>query len=380
MFDLIFISMENWDAIWRRNQFLCAELGTRFPEMKILFVALPTDVSNCVRTGRIGEMFRRSTYKVEGFENITCTHPLKLFPNSIALGRRLNEAMFRRHVRRAAGRMGMGRPLLWINPYWAGHMAGQMDERAVVYDITDDWELSTTTSADRELIRQQDRRLCAAADLVVVCSEALRESREAVAKRMLLLPNGVHAEHYSSINGTASHDLARPVFGYTGTLHPDRIDPLLIEALARSFPNGRVELIGPNHLPRQVVSRLAAMGNVNFAGPVGYDRIPQEMSRFDVCVVPHVETPFTQSLNPIKLWEYLASGKPVVSSNVAGFSSYGHLCHIASGADAFVAACKAALGENGSRCDARREEARRHSWAARVDRLLEALKTLGDEA
>lgn len=112
-------------------------------------------------------------------------------------------------------------------------------------------------------------------------------------------------------------------------------------------------------------------------GAVPYARIPEAMAQFDVCIVPHVETVFTESLNPIKLWEYLAAGKPIVSTNIAGFRDYACFCRIASGSKAFVAACRAALDESDDRSSERIAEARLHTWDARVDALLGECAELG---
>jgi glycosyltransferase involved in cell wall biosynthesis len=93
------------------------------------------------------------------------------------------------------------------------------------------------------------------------------------------------------------------------------------------------------------------------------------MRAIDVCVVPHRMTAFTESLNPIKLWEYLAVGKPIVSTDVAGFRDYSHLVRIARTANEFVAAMTEAQAEGLSRVEERRAVAREHSWRRRVDAI-----------
>lgn len=379
MNDLIFVSLENWDDIWRRNQFLCAALSRRFPDIRILFVGLPRNVSHAIRHGDLKSVAGKKTSTVPGYPNITVTHALKLFPDSLALGRRINEAMARRHVRRTAAALGMKKPLLWLNPHSAVHMAGRMGERAIVYDITDDWtEAPSFPAAERARIVASDRALCLRADLVIVCSQELYETRRGRSRRILLLPNGVDCEHYASIGDvTAPAPWPRPVLGYTGTLHPDRFDVDLLAGLAREFSRGSIVLVGPDHLTAADKSKLASFSNVHMTGPVPYAEIPTAMARFDVCIVPHVETRFTNSLNPLKLWEYLASGKPVVSTNVAGFRDYPGLCRIASGPHAFAQACREALGENGAGRAARRTEAANHSWQRRVDTLLDSLAAEG---
>jgi len=378
MQDLIFVSMENWDDVWRRNQFLCAGLARRFPERKILFVGLPRNVTNDIRHGRLPN-FNEADRTVPGLPNITLTRPLKLLPDTLGWGRRLNEALFRASARAAARRLGMQSPTLWLNPHSAVHMAGQMDESQVVYDITDDWTTLTQSPALTALTVAQDAALCRRAEAVIVCSERLYEMKRELAEPLYLIPNGVDADHYRSVlDGTGplttpANHWAGPVLGYTGTIHPDRVDVPLVESLAKRFPAGTIALVGPNLLTGEDQRRLEACGNVALTGPVPYVEVPEIMRAFDVCITPHRVTAFTESLNPIKLWEYLAAGKPIVSTPVAGFRDYPQFVRLASDADSFALAVEAALAEDPAAGEARRTEARRHSWNSRLDQVIEVM-------
>ncbi len=378
MQDLIFVSMENWDDVWRRNQFLCAGLARRFPDRKILFVGLPINVTNDIRRGRLPNL-NQTDSAVPGLPSITLTRPLKLLPDTLGWGRRLNEALLRRHVRAAARRLGMKSPVLWLNPHSAVHMAGQMDESQVIYDITDDWTTLTQSPALTKLTVAQDAALCRRADAVIVCSERLYDMKQGFTERLYLIPNGVDADHYKSVlNGAGplpapADGWARPVLGYTGTIHPDRVDVPLVESLAKRFPSGTIALVGPNMLAGEDRQRLAACGNVVLTGPVPYAEVPEIMRAFDVCITPHRVTPFTESLNPIKLWEYLAAGKPIVATPVAGFRDYPQLVHLASDANGFALAVESALTEDPAVGEARRSEARRHSWNSRLDQIVEVM-------
>jgi hypothetical protein len=129
MKDLLFVSMEDWDEVWRRNQFVCAELSRRYPEIQILFVALPRNLSHDLRRGRFKSSRKRAMWRVTGFPNITVFHPWKLLPNTLTLGRKINEHLMLRQVRKAAGRLGLRSPVLWLNPHDAEHLAGRLAGR-----------------------------------------------------------------------------------------------------------------------------------------------------------------------------------------------------------------------------------------------------------
>lgn len=378
---LIFVSLEDWDDVWRRNQFLCTGLARRCYGVPLLFVGLARDVSHSLRRGKIRALLQPALRQVPDTPNITVMQPLKLLPNSWAWGRRFNEWHQRAQVRREAARLGMARPLLWLNPHQAVHMVGKMGEQAVVYDITDDWISPTQSARQRALTVAQDAELCRRADAVVVCSPHLYAMKQGFTRALHLIPNGVDAAHYLAASASGSlppavRDWQKPVFGYTGTIHPDRVDVTLVEALARAFPSGTVALVGPNLLPPSETSRLEARGNIYFTGPVPYADVPQYMAAFDVCITPHRMTPFTESLNPIKLWEYLACGKPIVSTNVAGFRDYPQFVRLASDAAGFVDACRTALAEGNVNTEARQAEARANSWEARVESVLAVLNNL----
>jgi hypothetical protein len=284
--DLIFVSLENWDEIWRRNQFVCAELSRRHPDMQILFVGLPRDLSHAVRRGRLSRVLGPATYPAPGYPGITITRSPKLLPNSVSCGRWINNLMFRRHVRNVSRKLGLRRPVLWLNPHYSVHSVGRMNESAVIYDITDDWTcLSQSAGVARRTVAQ-DAELCRRADATIVCSPHLRDMKQGLARQLHLIPNGVDASHYAKVTDgsadvpTVARNWPKPVLGYTGTLHPDRIDLDLIKALAASH-QGSIVLVGPNFLSPVESERLLNLGNVFLPGPVPYARIPDYMAAFD---------------------------------------------------------------------------------------------------
>jgi glycosyltransferase involved in cell wall biosynthesis len=381
MNDIVFVSLETWDEIWRRNQFLCAEFSKRHPGRKILFIGPPVDVSNMVRSGNFRDLAKGRQRSLPDYPNITVTRPLKLAPTTLSFGKAINELMARRHLRRMMRIRGLRRPVLWLNPHSALHLVGRIDAAGVVYDITDDWtRFRDQSERARTLVIEQDAMLCRKADAVIVCSDDLRRSKEGVASNLHLIPNGVDAVHYRGVLDAggplpaAAESWAKPVLGYTGTIHSERVDLNLIEALARHFSGGTVALVGPVMLAQAERERLRGCRNVAFIGAVSYREIPDYMRAFDVCITPHRVTPFTESLNPIKLWEYLAAGKPIVSTKVAGFRDYPELVDCAADTDGFINAVHRALHDSPLKGRLRQEEAERHSWSSRAQLAEEVME------
>jgi glycosyltransferase involved in cell wall biosynthesis len=259
-------------------------------------------------------------------------------------------------------------------------MVGKMEEAGAVYDITDDWASLSQRPSSQRRVHEQDAELCRGANAVIVCSKRLFELKRTLTKNLHLVPNGVHAEHYDRVaNGVGSlpseaMQWPRPVLGYTGTIHPDRIDVELLMELSKRLGHGSIVLIGPNHFDNNVSNSLRRLGNVFLPGAVAYAEISEYMRAFDVCIVPHRVTPFTESLNPIKLWEYLATGKPIVSTPVAGFRDYPQFVRIAETAETFHNEAIAAVREAPHNGEARREEARTQSWRSRWDAIEEIIR------
>jgi glycosyltransferase involved in cell wall biosynthesis len=286
----------------------------------------------------------------------------------------MNIASLRRQVRRAARELAITKPLLWINDHSAVDLLGAVGESGCIYDITDDWIAFDQPAFLQERIRRQDAELCRRADAPIVCSQRLYDMKRDLTSNLHLIPNGVDAAHYAGVLDKVQPlpaEAARwpkPVMGYTGTVHPDRVDVELVASLARAH-KGSVVLIGPDHLPAPLVERLKQLKNLFMPGPVPYSQIAQYMAAFDVCIVPHKMTPFTESLNPIKLWEYLAAGLPIVSTDVAGFRDYPELVVLARTHEEFINGTAQALSEGLAKAPFRRAEALKHSWERRVDQI-----------
>src|SRR5262249_45167891 len=151
----------------------------------------------------------------------------------------------------------------------------------------------------------------------------------------------------------------------------------LVEALAKQMPEASIVLVGPYHLSPEQMKPLSALSNLFFIGPVPYKKIPTYMRAFDVCITPHLVTPFTESLTPIKLWTYLAAGLPIVSTDVAGFRDFPNLVRIARRPEEFASEVREAMCEKPCQIEERRSEAAKHSWNSRLDDIVAVLEQIG---
>ena len=399
-FDLIYIALEPWDEVWRRNQPLCAELIRSGAARRIVYVEPPRIVPYWFLrpAKRRADFKRRGLRAVKGhggrvIKGILAFAPLQILPNTFAPFRKLNLWHERRQLRAATRRARLNSPTLYTNSHWAAPLAGTLNEHSLVYDIGDDWLAVPNKRLAR--IKAGDALLCREAGVTIVVSDRLRELKMPLSPRVELVPNGVDVEHYKRALAPdlPVHRLAqnwsKPVLGYLGSIHAERVDLALIEALAAAFPDATIALVGPVLLGEVDRVRLEKWPNVALTGAVPFEEAPAVLRAFDLFLVPHVESDFTRSLNPLKLGEYLAIGKPIVSTRVAGFAELEGrsatdstpLCRLASGAPEFIAQCHAALSES-DKCapDERREIAQSMSWVKRVAQIAALVREVRQAA
>lgn len=287
-----------------------------------------------------------------------------------------NDFMMRAQIRHAGVQVGLRpRPMLYINPYWGEHFAGRMGECATIYDVGDDWTGLSVPAWERKRISADDASLTKKADAVIVTSPWLADKARKLTDKVSIIFNGVDVHRFKGVadRSIEAHPLTKnwnhPVIGYAGTLHPDRSSADLIHLVARSFPNSTIALVGPNDFSAAEISRLHAEPNIRIVGPVDHTEVPSIMRAFDVCFVPHREGAFSESNSPLKLFEYLACGLPIVSTPVAGFRDYPHLVYLAE-PGTFCDKIQDALNESPALRARRCEEASKHTWQRRIDAYL----------
>ena len=315
MTELVVVSLERWDDVWRRNQHLVAGLLEADPDLRVLFVEPPADPTHDLRSRR-RPRFGRGVREVAGVApgRLHSVRPVKWLPRRF--DRRADDRLAR-SIMRAARKLGMRHPLLWINDPGMAPLAEQSGWPAL-YDVTDDWLAADRPAAELQRTAANEATLFRLAREVVVCSPELAR-RKGEQRPVVLIPNAVDVDAYRRPRPRPSDLPAGPVALYLGTVHADRIDVDLCEATARALgATGTLVLVGPNLLGGDDVRRLEDAG-VHLLGPRRRDEVIGYLQHADVLVVPHVVDAFTDSLDPIKLYEYQAVGRPVVSTPVAGF-------------------------------------------------------------
>jgi glycosyltransferase involved in cell wall biosynthesis len=287
---------------------------------------------------------------------------------------RLNAALLGASIRRDARRAGLRRPILWTFLPNTVRLLGRLGESRVIYHCVD--EYSAFAGVPREALRRMERELVRRADLVITSSEPLAAERRAWNPRTAFVSHGVDVVHFSRAldPGMAPapelRDLDGPVVGFFG-LVAEWVDLELMRAIAQRRPRWTLVVIGKCNVD---VAPLRGLPNVRLLGQKPYEALPSYCRAFDVGIIPFRIDELTLKANPLKLREYLAAGLPVVSTALPEVRKYAELVHLARGADGFVRAIDAALGERSDALARARVEAMKHeSWEARVEEISELL-------
>lgn len=362
MTDLVVLSLERWDEVWRRNQYLVHGLLATDPDLRVLFVEPPDDPLHDLRSRR-RPSFGSSTRQID--DRLWAYRPVKWLPRRIDPGADRRLARF---MRRAATRLGMTDPLLWVNDPAASELA-QVTGWRTLYDMTDDWAAASRPPAELRRIIEGEQWLLQNAASVVACSPELVRRKSGLRDGIRLVRNGVDAARYRAPAARPSDAPSGPYAVYVGTLHRDRIDVDLVESTARALAgHGHLLLVGPEAWGEADAARVRAAGAV-VLGARQRDTVPAYMQHADALIVPHVVSAFTESLDPIKLYEYQAVGRPIVSTPVAGFREAPRI-RLATGRD-FADAVVSAVTTETQLTHAANGEAL--DWSARVAEFRRAL-------
>ncbi|MCL6714241.1 glycosyltransferase [Pseudomonas sp. R2.Fl] len=320
---------------------------------------------------KLSAALRRPERIREGFWRCTVPQlPFRRIPGVDAF----NRLFGRWAVRRALRAVGIQRRISWFAVPHPGFLAGRLGEEFCVYYCIDDY--AAHPGVDPELIGQRDEALSRAANLQFVAPPALLARKQELNPHTVYSPHGVDVDLFrrASEAGTelpaAARDLPGPVIGYIGSLH-EWIDLDLIAWLARQRPQWTFLLVG--HAAADV-SELRALPNVRLAGAQPYATLPQWAKAFDAAIIPYRMNRQVANSNPLKLREYLATGKPVVSVHNPEIEKFSRWVRIARDREEYLRALESALAEDTPQAAAERIAAvADQTWDRRVDTVLETV-------
>ncbi|MEA2721165.1 MAG: hypothetical protein QOJ39_3029 [Candidatus Eremiobacteraeota bacterium] len=339
--DVIVVGLHlRWAGVWQRPNHLLARIARDVPVI-VLEEPLASDRDEDVITEQ------------DGVTVVT--------PHRVTLP---DDALDRRGVAAVRALAGERRPLVWLYTPMMLALADAFPGAPLVFDKMD--ELAKFAHADAR-IGPRERDVLQRADVVFSGGRSLFRSVERRTRNPFCYPSGVDVQHFERARTAQPHaDLApyrgRPVFGYVGVID-ERIDLELVDALAAAAPEATVAMVGP--VVKIDESTLPRRANIAYLGKRGYDELPALLAGFDVALMPFALNEHTDNISPTKTLEYLAAGRPVVSTAVPDVvEDHAGVVYVARDRDDFVALVERARQGDTERARRADEKARAATWDA----------------
>ena len=249
----------------------------------------------------------------KGTANPVVLAPMMLPSFRYRLAAYINQQILLRTVRKALVSSEKGKKTILVStlPIIPAVFSANIFDRTIYYCVDD---FTTWSGVDGTAMRRLEAETLQNCDLLIATSSQLLDSRGVSVKKARLLTHGVDFEHFARVSHLSPPDelarLPKPIIGFFG-LFDDRIDGAVLKNISKGFASGSVVILGT--IDRDI-KPFAPFKNIHFIGRVSYQELPSWVSGFDVCVLPYKVDESTISINPLKLREYIATRKPVIST------------------------------------------------------------------
>ncbi|MFO7654960.1 MAG: glycosyltransferase family 9 protein [Candidatus Krumholzibacteriia bacterium] len=374
--DIVCFGQQNWDYCWTGKQQLMTRLAAR--GHRVLYV--DSHWSREVSGPR--EQFRALT-PVRHQIGLRYEGPgeLHVFTYRYApwLRWRLNQLRYPSVLQGIIDARGFTAPVALALRPPALPLLRQLRTDGSIYYAVDEMTVTGARAPETQrLVRAQEEAMLRYVDVALGVSRRLARRFATVNPVSYYLPNGADVTHFSpehlaSVDGHERvSTLPRPRIAFVGQVD-ERMDQDLLVALARARPRWQLVLAGRVR-PGTDVSRMAAVPNIHVLGYQPYADLPRVLREVDACIVPYRRTELTRSCNPLKVFEYLATGLPVVATPLDGLAWCDDVIELASGPEAFGSALERVLSAPHRGREARLQRAGDNSWDRRVDELEERLR------
>jgi len=389
-FTVVCLSSQPWqDGMWTNKQHIMSRLAREHVVYYVSFgpKPLPALLRSKAEHGGISfspvSAFRDpAMYDAAGVTVLEFHSPRAFVRKKPASHPRSIDANFDlklRLLRRFLARRGISDAVLWVYHPGYGAAVTEVPHSLVVYDCVDEYSEFPTYKPDPKWLLEREAALCRAADVVTTTSSGLYVRKHALNPTHTHLVHNVgDFEHFSRARDPATvipDDLAslpRPIVGFVGAVSDYKLHAGWLTELARRHRDYSIVLVGPVGVgdPTTDVTALGAEPNVHLLGHRSYESLPGYVKGFDVSVIPYRINDYTTFSFPIKFFELLASGKPLVTSDLPALADYYDRVRVARTAEDFVRECEAALADPERGRDERLALAAENTWEHRVERIL----------
>jgi glycosyltransferase involved in cell wall biosynthesis len=377
--DLLCFSSTDWDGVWGSRQQVMLRLAEN--GYRVLYIERPVGPEHLLRypTFRNNKIRRwreglQLVDKKVWIGSLPLLIPGRYYSHTIT---RLNQFL---QIRWVAGylRLIQFQPqILWLyKPEFAG-LVGRFGERISVYHCIDEFTAGTRGRKKR-IIKELELELIKKVDLVFANSSLTYKDKRAWNPNTYQIKSAADIQHFQKAMDIdlpchpAIAGLPRPIAGFFGNL-TDRIDVDLLSRVALRMPSWHFVFIGKIYKPVAKHRALRNLPNVTFLGHRCFQQLPSLARCVDVFLLPYVLDERAKFRSPLKLYEYLATGRPIVSTPHPEVSELGGIIHIGCSPDEFVAQIQNAREDTDAGRASRLEIVQQHSWDQRVQSMLKII-------
>jgi len=300
--------------------------------------------------------------------------PISLPVQHISWARPLNELLLYLQISYVGRRIGIRSPIVWVACPAAYGVAIRIKGCKLVYQRTDRFE--DFPGVDFETIRKFDQELKANSDLTIYVNDKLFKEEANECRNAIYLDHGVDFEMFASPVQRLSEPsdisgIPRPIIGFIGSIDDCNPDIDFLGKVADLLPHMSFVLIGREQTD---CSGLKARKNVWMLGQKAYELVPEYGKRFDVALLPLYQSKWAEAVNPLKLKEYLALGKPIISTPFPELQKYLDVVYEAKTPSTFAGCIEKAISENSAEyITRRRDKVRDTSWDSKAELVMDEL-------
>lgn len=380
--DITLISTADWDnPFWTNKQHVACELARR--GHRVLYVeslGLRRVSATAHDLSRIWGRLRKGLRPPRRVQaNLWVWSPLVIPMQRLAIVRALNRALFGFGLGLWSRALGLRRDLLWTYYPLTTQYLPLQKYGYTVYHCVD--EIKAQPGMPVEEIEAAETDLVRRCDICFVTAENLLLSRKALNPNTHYFSNVADFSHFSKArdaNTEIPADLKRipgPRIGFIGAISTYKLDLALIRYMAEARPDWSIVMIGKvgEGEPWTDISAIEGLPNVHLLGPRGYEHLPAYLKGMDVAILPCNLNEYTKNMFPMKFFEYLAAGRPVVSTDLPALQGYASVAALARTREGFVSAVEDALSGNVVSLDERLNVAKEQTYEVRTGKMLELM-------
>lgn len=381
--DIVLLSTADWDnPFWTNKQHVAVELsslGYKVFYIDSLGLRAPSfnkkDISRVFK--RVSKLFAAPKKKRE---NLWVWSPVTLPWNKYKLIRAFNKLHLKWMVNFWTRYLKFKDKVMWTYNPLTKRLVDVSDYKSLIYHCVD--EIKAQPGMPVTILEEAENELIKDADIVFVTSPNLYESRKKINPNTHYHSNVADFNHFNKSltvdfpRPIDIRDIQGPVLGFIGAISSYKVNFELLSYIASHRPNYQIVLIGlvGEGDPATDISILKEHKNIHLIGPKSYNELPAYLKYFDVALLPNVINSYTDSMFPMKFFEYLSAGKNVVSVNLKAIQGFKDYVNISSTNDDFIADIDNVLLGKGISLDKRLELAKQFTYHERTRKMLDLIK------